>query len=133
MSHTTKTIKAHVCSPTNAMAFPRKLKMTPTTLPKIAGNASTAFHASLLRASASLSNHFVRVPLSFDGEPPVPPPPPKMRVVARAIVETVIQRAVSIENIVIPYSLDKVRILSTKDIPLSRTFSRVCLILATCV
>ena len=72
MSPTAKTIKAHVCSATNLTAFPRKLKMTPTRLPTIAGNASAAFPASLLSASANLSNHFFKVPLSFDGEPPAP-------------------------------------------------------------
>ena len=54
--------------------FPRKLKMAPTTLPTIAGNASAAFLASLLNASGNLSNHFFKASLSFDGEPPVPPP-----------------------------------------------------------
>ena len=53
-------MKAHVCSVTNPMAFPRKLKLAPATLPTIAGNASTAFPASLLNASAKLSNHFFR-------------------------------------------------------------------------
>ena len=47
MSPTTKTIKAHVCSATNAMAFPRKLKLAPTTLLTMVGNASAAFPASL--------------------------------------------------------------------------------------
>ena len=133
MSPTTKTIRAHVCSAKNPTVFPRKLKMAPTTPPTMAGNASTAFPATLLRASASLSNHFFRVPLSFDGEPSVPLPPPKTHVMARTIVEIVIERAVSIENIVIPCSLNKVRILSARDVSLSETFSRVCLILATYV
>ena len=83
MSPTTKTIKAHVCSATNPTTFPRKLKIAPTALPTMAGNASTAFPASLLSASASLSNHFFRVPLSFDGEPPAPPPPPKTPVMQK--------------------------------------------------
>ena len=52
---------------------------------------------------------------------------------ASAIVEMVIERAVSIEKIVIPCSRNKAVILSAKDVFLSRTFSRVCLILATCV
>ena len=69
-------------------------------LPMKAGNASAAFPASLLSASASLSNHFFKVPLSF-GEPPVPPVPPKTPVTARTIVEIVMDRAVSIENMVI--------------------------------
>ena len=49
------------------------------------------------------------------------------------IVEINIEGAVSIENIVMPCSRNKVGILSAKDAFLSRTFSRVCLILATCV
>ena len=67
-------------------------------LPTIAGNTSAAFLTSLLKASASLSNHFFKVPLSFDGGPPAPSlPPPKTTVMARTIVEMVIERAVSIE------------------------------------
>ena len=68
VSPATKTIKAHVCSATNPSALPQKLKMAPTTLPMIAGNASTAFPASLLRVSASLINHFFEAPSPFGGE-----------------------------------------------------------------
>ena len=50
--------------------------MAPASLPRIAGNASTDFFSSILSASARLSNHFFKVPLSFDGRPPTPPPPP---------------------------------------------------------
>ena len=132
MSPATKAIRAHVCSATNPTAFPRKLKAAPAILPMIPGSASATFPASLLRASANLSNHFFRVPLPFNGEPPAPqlPPPPVM---ARTIVAMVIERAVSIEAMVMPCSLNRVRILSAKDASLSRTFSIVCLILATCV
>ena len=42
--------KAHVCSTTNPTTLHKKLKMAPTTLPMIAGNESTAFPASLLKA-----------------------------------------------------------------------------------
>ena len=42
-----KTIKAHACLATNPTALLKNLKMMPTTLPTIAGNASTAFSASL--------------------------------------------------------------------------------------
>ena len=116
------------------MASPRKLKITPTTLPAIPGNTSTAFPTSLLSASANLSNHFFKIPLSFGVEPHVPPPPPsKAPVIARAIVEIVIEKVVSIENIVITCSRNKERILSANNVFLSRTFSRVCLILATWV
>ena len=104
ISPTTKTIKAHACSATSSMAFPRKLKIAPTTLPTVAGNASTAFPASLLSASASLSNHFFKVPMPFAGEPPVHLPPPKTPVIARTIAEMVIERAVRIENMVVPCS-----------------------------
>ena len=69
----------------------------------IAGNASTAFPASLLSASAKLSNHFFKTTSSFDGEPPVPPPSPKPPVMASKIVEIVIKRTDSIENIVMPF------------------------------
>ena len=132
MSPAIKTIKAQVCSATNPTAFPRKLKMAPTTLPMMAGNTSTAFPPSLLRTSASLSNHFFKVPLPFDGEP-VPPVPQKTPVMERTIVQIVIDRVVSIAAMVIPCSLNRMRILSPKDVSLSRTFSMVCFILATCV
>ena len=104
------------CSVTNLTAFLKKLKIAPTTLPTIAGNASTIFPASLLSASASLPNHFFKIPSSFGGEPPIPASPPKTPVIASTIVEIVIERAVSIENIVIPCSRKRVRILSAKDV-----------------
>ena len=65
----------------------------------------------------------------------LPPPPtlPKTPVIARTIVEIVIERAVSIENMAIPCSENKVRILSANDAFWSRTYSRVFLIPATCV
>ena len=122
MSPTTKTIKAHVCSATNPTAFPKKLKIAPTTLPTMVGNVSAVFPASLLRASNSLSNHFFKVLLSFDAEPPAPRRPPKTLVMPRIIVEIVMDRAVSIENMVMPCSRNKVQILSAKDASLSRTF-----------
>ena len=62
MSSAIKAIRAHVCSATNPTAFPGKLKIAPTTLPTIAGNASTAFLASLLSAFARLSNQFFKTP-----------------------------------------------------------------------
>ena len=92
ISPATKIIKAHVYSATNPTAFPRKLKIAPTSLPTITGNASTTFPASLLSAFASLSNHFFKNPSSLGGEPPVPQLlPPKTPVMARKIVEIVIQ------------------------------------------
>ena len=68
-SPATKTIKAHVYSAKNEIALPKKLKMTPKTLPTIAGNASTVFPASLLSTSAGLFYHFFKIPSSFRGEP----------------------------------------------------------------
>ena len=109
-------------------------RLVPTTLTIIPGSASAAFPASLLSASASLSNHFFRVPLPFGGERLAPLlPPPKTPSMARTIVAMVIERAVRIEIIVVPCSLNRVPILSAKDASLSRTFSMVCLILETCV
>ena len=82
--------------------------MVPTTLLTMAGNVSTAFLASLFSASANLSNHFFKIPSSFDGEPPTPQPPPRAHVMASTIDEMVIQRAGSIENMIMPCSRNKV-------------------------
>ena len=130
MSLAKKTIKGHVFSATNPTAFPRKLKAAPTILPMILGSAVAAFPTSLLSTSASLSNHSFRVPLPFDGGHPAPPLTP-LPVMTRTIVAIVIDRAVRIENMLMPCSLNRVRILSAKDASLSRTFSMVCLILET--
>ena len=100
--------------------------MAPTTLPTIAGNASAVFPASHLSASACLFNHLFKTPLSFGVEPPPPPPPPPPK-----IVEMVVERAVSIENMAC--SRNRARMFSAKDVFLSRNFSRVCLVLTTCV
>ena len=109
-----KTIKAHVCSATNPTTFPRKLKIAPITLPKIAGNSSTALPASLLSVFASLASHFFNIPSFFGGGPPASPPPQKIPVMASIIVEIVIEKAVSIENILMPEN--KVRIRSANDV-----------------
>ena len=109
-SPATKTVRAFVYSATQPTAFPRKIKMAPTTLPTIARNASTAFPVSLLSASANLSKHFYKAPSSFGGKPPKTP------VMARIIVDTVVEKAVSIDNMVMPCSLNKVRILSVNDV-----------------
>ena len=106
--------------------------MAPTTLSTIAGNASTAYSASLLSASASLPNHFFKIPSTFGGEPP-PPLCPKTPIMESTIVEIVIERAVNTEKIVVPCLRNKVQFISVKDVFLSRTFSRVRLTLATCV
>ena len=108
MNHTpispaTKTIKVHVFSAKNPTTLPKKLKIAPATLTKIVGNASTAFLACHLIASASLFNHLFKTPSFFDGEPPPPPlPPPKATEIASTIVEIVIERAVSTETLVQP-------------------------------
>ena len=108
MNHTpispaTKTIKVHVFSAKNPTVLPKKLKIAPATLTKIVGNASTAFLACHLIASASLFNHLFKTPSFFDGEPPPPPlPPPKATEIASTIVEIVIERAVSTETLVQP-------------------------------
>ena len=108
MNHTpispaTKTIKVHVFSAKNPTVLPKKLKIAPATLTKIVGNASTAFLACHLIASASLFNHLLKTPSFFDGEPPPPPlPPPKATEIASTIVEIVIERAVSTETMVQP-------------------------------
>ena len=72
----------------------------------------------VMSAFASLSNHFFKavLSLSFFWRTPVPPPPPKTPVIARTIVEIVIEKAVSIENIVMLCSRNKVRILSANDV-----------------
>ena len=105
--------------------------MAATTLSTMAGNASTAFSASLLSASANLSNHFFKTSLSFGEEPPAPLPPPKTPVMKRMIVDIITEKAVSTEKIVMPCL--RVRILSANDVSSSRTFAMVCLILAPCV
>ena len=65
---------------------------------------------------ANLSNQFFKFPSSFGGKPPVPKSTPNTPVIARTIVEIVTERAVRIENMVIPCSRNKVRILSANDV-----------------
>ena len=79
-------IKAHVFSATNPTAWPRKLKIAPRTLSTIAGNASTPFPTSLLRASASLFNHFFKVPSSFGVDAESPPPAKTLVIVSTIVV-----------------------------------------------
>ena len=111
----TETIKAHGCSATNPTALLRKLKIAPTTLPTTADNASTASLARLLSASANLSNHFFKISLSFGAEASEPPsPPPKAAVIASTIVKIVMERAVSIDIMVITCSRNKVQIFPPK-------------------
>ena len=85
----------------NPTAFPRKLKIAPTTLPSIAGNASTDFPASLFSAFAGLSNHFFKTSSSFDGEAPVPPPPAKSPMAESTIVSIPAKTAESVDIIVV--------------------------------
>ena len=100
----------------------------------ITRNAGTALLARRFRGLASLFSwllsHFLNSPSSFGGDPGVPLPPP---VTAKTIVEIIILTAVSTEKIVIPCSLNRVRIFSPKEVSLSSIFSIVCFILATCV
>ena len=101
----TKAIGVNACSATNPTALPRKLKIVLTVFPTIAGNASTAFSGNILIASASFLNHFYNTPSSLGGKAARPLLPPKTpRKIASAIVETVMERAVSIDIIVIPSS-----------------------------
>lgn len=53
--------------------------------------------------------------------------------VGKKKILVVLQSANSIDTVVISCSWNKVQIISTKDTSSSRTFSKVCLILATCV
>ena len=100
--------------------------MTSTTLSMIVRNVSTAFPASLLSASPSLFNQLFKNSSSFREEPP-PPPPPKAPVLVSTIVEIVIERAVSIEKIVI-VSIEKMltitEIVSIEKIVLSKPIIR---------
>ena len=68
-------------------------------------NFSTTFPSNLLSASASLHNH----PSSFGEQTEPRPTPPKTSAMARKIVEIVIKRAVSIQNMVMPCSQNKVQ------------------------
>ena len=111
MSPARKTIKAHVYSATNPLVLLRKLKIAPTTLPTIVGNASTAFPASLLSESASLYNHFLKATLSFGGGLPPPPLPPKSPMTESTIVVIPVKMAVNVKIISRICSRIKVRIL----------------------
>ena len=123
MKPATKAISSQVGSGTNATALPRKLKIATTTLPTIADNISMVFPTSFSKGSASLFIHFFKTLSSF-GDPDV-------------------AGATSSNNdacyskhdccVVIPFSRNKVRILSVKYVSLSRTFPMVCLILPTYV
>lgn len=95
-------------------------------------NASPFSLASLLRVSAGLFNNFLKVFLSF-GDPEAAGLSPLL-IIARTIIKTVIERALSIDAIVIiPWSQDNVQIRSAKELSSSRIFPKVCLLLATCV
>ena len=113
----------------NPTTFSLKLKITPKTFLTVAGNSSSVCPASLLMASASLFSHFFKVLSSFGGkDQETTELPPKTLLIARERI--VIERIVSTDIIVIPYSSNNARILSTKDASLSRTFLMVYLILA---
>ena len=113
----------------NPTTFPLKLKVTPKTFLTVAGNSSSVCPASLLMASASLFSHFFKVLSSFGGkDQETTELPPKTPLIARETI--VIERIVSTDIVVIPYSSNNARIMSTKDASLSRTFLMVYLILA---
>ena len=87
-------------------------------------------------ASASLFNHFFKVPQSFDGDEPEAtgrPPLSKPPVIANTIVEMVMERAMGNDIIVSLCLQNKVQILSAKHAYLSRTYLMVYLIFPTCV
>ena len=107
MSPTTKTIRAHVYSATNPTALPSKLKMTPTTLPTMAGNTSTDFPASLLSASANLSNYFFKTLLYFGGETPFPQPLPKSPMIESTVVAIPAKKVVESPKRIVIISYDK--------------------------
>ena len=110
----TKTVKAHVYLTTNPTAFLTKLKISPITFPSMTRNASAAFPTSPFWKSACLINQFFKVPSPF-GELKAVGIHPKTSVTATIILEIVIERAVSIDAILIHCSQNKVRILSAKD------------------
>ena len=99
-SPATKAIRAHVFLTSNPSALPRKLKMVPAIFPTIAGNASSAFPPSFLRASTSLFIHFFKVPSRFVGK--TEPLPPKTPVIANTIIGMVREREISNNIIVKP-------------------------------
>ena len=112
----------------------RKLKTALTRFPKIADNAAAAFPTNLLRESASLFSYFFTVYSSFAGEfTEAAGFPAKVPAISSAIVAIIKERAVSTDVVARPCTRNEVRVLSTKDASLVRTFLMVCLILATCV
>ena len=113
----------------NPTTFTLKLKIAPKAFLTVAENPSSVCPASLLMASASLFSHFFKVLSSFGRKnQEMTELPPKTPLIARERI--VIERIVSTDIIVIPYSSNNARILSTKDASLSRTFLMVYLILA---
>ena len=84
-----------------------------------------------------LSNHFFKTTACFDGESAAPPSAPKTPSYGKYNCWNSHWKGVQDWKyalvMVIPCSWNKVQILSAKDVFLSRTFSRICLILATCV
>lgn len=74
--------------------LPKKLKIAPTTLPIIAGNASAVFLTSHLRGYASLFNHFFKSSSSFKKEAK-PHLPGKTLLIASSIVEIIKEFTVS--------------------------------------
>ena len=73
-----------MCSAANSTTMPKKLKIAPTTLPKMAGNDSTIFPLNLLSSSLAYLAIYSKPLHFFDGEPA---PPSKTSVIASTIVE----------------------------------------------
>ena len=88
-----------------------------------------------LAISARLFNQVLRAFSSFGGSKlkATRTPPLKTPTIASTIVKIVIKIAESIDTIVMPCSTISYKFFPLKIISPSRTFSMVCLILATCV
>ena len=103
ISPAARAIKAQVCWATNINSFAKKTQKDT--------NSFIPSPASLLRVSASLSNHFYKAPFSFgwdDTGRTGPSAPPNTPVMTRSIAEKVVEREVSIATIAMPYSCSKV-------------------------
>ena len=117
--------------PTTSRAL---LRIQLTIPPMIPGNASVALIPNQPNRDASalslfLIHSFKPLPSLGGGSPPdamVPPPPPPGNN-ASTSTPMAIPIAVSMEAIVIPCSLNRVRIFSAKEVLLSNTFAIVSL------
>ena len=106
-----KKIKFHVLLVANTTAL-KKLRTSPTTFSTIAGKVSAAFSAILLKMSLHLL---------MNQKTAGPPPSAKRPLIP------------STGTITIHCSQNNVRILSAKNLYISRTFLTVCHIIAGCI